>query len=168
MLAVGIKCINTCQGLSWHHQINGREFEHILGDSEAQGSLACCSLWDCKDSDTTEPLNNRKSLAQRLAPECSGRLPYSEATTAGAPWPLSWLISAMACSAVQETSCLRPWCLQEEREFRVSSLTCRGHSRPPWWWRGVARSPQRLTAQSQVALMSHHTFSAGQPDRFPW
>ena len=64
---MGIKCINTCQGLSWHHQINGREFEHILGDSEAQGSLACCSLWDCKDSDTTERLNNRKCLAQHLS-----------------------------------------------------------------------------------------------------
>ena len=24
-----------------------------LGDSEGQGSLACCSSWDCKESDTT-------------------------------------------------------------------------------------------------------------------
>ena len=26
----------------WHHQLNGHEFEQALGDSEGQGSLACC------------------------------------------------------------------------------------------------------------------------------
>ena len=30
------------------------EFEQTLGDSEGQGSLACCSPWGCKESDTTE------------------------------------------------------------------------------------------------------------------
>ena len=28
------------------------------GDSEGQGSLACCSSWGCKESDTTQRLNN--------------------------------------------------------------------------------------------------------------
>ena len=26
----------------WHHRLNGHEFEQTLGDSEGQGSLACC------------------------------------------------------------------------------------------------------------------------------
>ena len=26
----------------WHHQLDGHEFEQTLGDSEGQGSLACC------------------------------------------------------------------------------------------------------------------------------
>ena len=30
-----------------------REFEQTPGDSEGQGSLACCSLWGLKESDTT-------------------------------------------------------------------------------------------------------------------
>ena len=30
-----------------------REFEQTLRDSEGQGSLACCSPWDCKESDMT-------------------------------------------------------------------------------------------------------------------
>ena len=30
------------------------EFEQTPGDSERQGSLACCSPWGCKESDTTE------------------------------------------------------------------------------------------------------------------
>ena len=42
----------------WHHQLNGYEFEQALGDSEGQGSQSCCSLWDRKNSDTTEQLIN--------------------------------------------------------------------------------------------------------------
>ena len=30
------------------------------GDSEGQGSVACCSSWGCKESDVTERLNNNK------------------------------------------------------------------------------------------------------------
>ena len=37
-----------------HHQLNGQEFEQAPGDGEEQGSLACCSTWGCKESDTTE------------------------------------------------------------------------------------------------------------------
>ena len=40
--------------------INGHEFEQTPGDSEGQGSLACCSLWDCEELDMTERLNNNK------------------------------------------------------------------------------------------------------------
>ena len=31
--------------VGWYHQLNGHEFEQILGDSEGQGSLVCCSPW---------------------------------------------------------------------------------------------------------------------------
>ena len=43
--------------VGWHHWLNGHEFEQALGVSDGQGSLACCSPWDCKESDTTEWLN---------------------------------------------------------------------------------------------------------------
>ena len=39
--------------VGWHHQLKGRESEQTLGDSEGQGSLACCSQWGCKKSDST-------------------------------------------------------------------------------------------------------------------
>ena len=29
--------------VGWHYQLNGHDFEQIPGDSERQGSLACCS-----------------------------------------------------------------------------------------------------------------------------
>ena len=41
-----------------HHQLNGYEFEQIPGDSEGQGSLACCSLWGRKELDMTEHTRN--------------------------------------------------------------------------------------------------------------
>ena len=46
--------------VGWHHQLNGHEFEQTLGDSEGQASLACCSPWGHKKSDTTEQLNDKR------------------------------------------------------------------------------------------------------------
>ena len=43
--------------VGWHNQLNGHESEKTLGDSEGQGSLACCSPWGCKELDITELLN---------------------------------------------------------------------------------------------------------------
>ena len=42
--------------VGWHHQLNGHEFVWIPGVGDGQGSLACCSPWGCKESDT-EQLN---------------------------------------------------------------------------------------------------------------
>ena len=43
----------------WHHWLNGHESEQTLRDGKGQGSLVCCSPWGHKESDRTEPLNNR-------------------------------------------------------------------------------------------------------------
>ena len=45
----------------WHDRLNGHEFELTLGDGEWQRSLVCCNTWGCKESDTTEPLNNNNN-----------------------------------------------------------------------------------------------------------
>ena len=48
-----------------HHPPNGPESEQTLGDSKGQGSLACCSLWGHKESDTVSDqttTTNRKPL----------------------------------------------------------------------------------------------------------
>ena len=29
--------------VEWYHRLDAHEFEQILGDSEGQGSLVCCS-----------------------------------------------------------------------------------------------------------------------------
>ena len=43
--------------VGWHHWFNGHEFEQAPGVGDEQGSLACCSPWGHKESDTTEWLN---------------------------------------------------------------------------------------------------------------
>ena len=43
--------------VGWHHQLNGKELEQASGVGDGQGSLACCSPWGGKESDTTEWLN---------------------------------------------------------------------------------------------------------------
>ena len=42
--------------VGWHHQLDGHEFEQAPGVGVGQGSLACCSLWGCKELDMTERL----------------------------------------------------------------------------------------------------------------
>ena len=37
-----------------HHRLDGHEFEQAPGVGDGQGSLACCSPWDCKESDMIE------------------------------------------------------------------------------------------------------------------
>ena len=49
--------------VGWHYCLNGQEFEQSQGDGEEQGSLACCSLWGRKESDTTQRLNNNRYIA---------------------------------------------------------------------------------------------------------
>ena len=41
----------------WHHWLDGHGFEWTLGVGDGQEGLACCSSWDCKESDMTERLN---------------------------------------------------------------------------------------------------------------
>ena len=43
--------------VGWHHQLDGHEFEHAPRVGDGQGSLAWCSPWGSKESDTTEQLN---------------------------------------------------------------------------------------------------------------
>ena len=50
------------QMVGWQHWLNGHEFEQALGDSEGQGSLACCRPWGRKELDTTEELNTNNGV----------------------------------------------------------------------------------------------------------
>ena len=44
------------------HPLNGPEFEQNLGDSEGQGSLACCSPWGHKELGMSQRMNNSKYM----------------------------------------------------------------------------------------------------------
>ena len=55
---LGEKGTTEDEMVRWHHQLDGHELEQSPVDGEGQGSLACCSPWGHKESDTTEQLNN--------------------------------------------------------------------------------------------------------------
>ena len=46
------KGVTEDEMVGWHHWLTGYEFEQTQGDSDGQRSLACCSSWGCKQSDT--------------------------------------------------------------------------------------------------------------------
>ena len=43
--------------VGWCHQLGGHEFVQALGVDDGQESVACCSPWGHRESDTTERLN---------------------------------------------------------------------------------------------------------------
>ena len=75
--------------VGWHHQFNGHEFEQNLGDSEGQGSLACCRPCLHKE-DTTKQLNNNDNWwpsGQDLELSLPSVNPCSGNKTPQAFWP---------------------------------------------------------------------------------
>ena len=65
--------------VGWHQQLNGQEFQQVLGDGEEQRSLVCCSLRGCKELDMTEQLNN--NLCPQFFSCDSGRNYYSHSAS---------------------------------------------------------------------------------------
>jgi len=52
--------------VGWHHRHDRHEFEQAPGVGDGQGSLACCSPWGHKESDTTEPLMELQKASRSL------------------------------------------------------------------------------------------------------
>ena len=77
--------------IGWHHWLNGHELEQTPGDGEGQGSLACCSPWGHKESDTTEQQQQKEALARdrRVGSGCFSVRPLPNSSsdwTWGAPY----------------------------------------------------------------------------------
>ena len=43
--------------VGWYHQLDGCEFEQVLGVGDGQGGLVFCGPWGRKEPDNTERLN---------------------------------------------------------------------------------------------------------------
>ena len=74
------KWVTEDEMVEWHHRLDGHEFEQTLEDSEGQGSLACCSPWGHRESDTPEQPATTVTLfallIQPQSPESSQKHPY--------------------------------------------------------------------------------------------
>ena len=53
----GEKGITEDEMVGWHYRLDVHELGQALGVGDGQGSLACCSPWGHKESDTTKQLN---------------------------------------------------------------------------------------------------------------
>ena len=63
------KGVTEDEMVGWQYWLNRHEFEQILGGSVGHGSMACCSPWCPKVSDTTEWLNNNNQNHKCLETE---------------------------------------------------------------------------------------------------
>ena len=53
--------------VGWHHRLSGHELGWTPGAGGGQGSLACCSQWSRKESDTTQQLNSKRQNLSTLS-----------------------------------------------------------------------------------------------------
>ena len=73
--------------VEWHHRCNEHEFEQAAGVGDEQGSLAYCSPWGCKESDTTEQLNWTELNKIRQWREFSFPTGHRPKSWFNFPWP---------------------------------------------------------------------------------
>ena len=99
-----------------HHWFSGHEFEQTLRISEGQGSLACCTPSGCKESDTTEWLNNNWGSDHSLARACASMWEWSL-------WAYAWNCIYKP-SWISISSSLK-WRWQCHKDQIYSVLVCR-------------------------------------------
>ena len=90
--------------VGWHPQLNGLEFEQAPGVGDGQGSLAYCSPWGRKKSDTTEQLIWTELMLTGLIPIlfCLPSTPQS--------FPLLLLSFPSSCASTPDLKVvLPPW-----------------------------------------------------------
>ena len=87
--------------LGWHHRLDGHEFEQILGDSEEQRSLACCSPWGHKEWDMTDQPDNNHTPGSRPSPGSSLRLGKEKRVVV---WSQNQVCLCLSLYAIRTTS----------------------------------------------------------------
>ena len=114
--------------VGWHHWLDGHEFEEAPGISDGQGSLACCSPWGRKESDTTERLNwtDLPNLMRRT---------FYEETGALASWNNFFKIKHSSC--VQRGGDWEPYpSLSHHKSSFCTQQPTAGRREWSWGWLG--------------------------------
>ena len=85
----------------WHHRLSG--CEQTMEDGGGRGSLARCSPWACKESDTTEQLNNDPEFkVKALGPFCLLSHPLSQVI----PFPQYMLMANVNIQCLHYDICI--------------------------------------------------------------
>ena len=77
--------------VGWHHRLDGRELEQAPGVGDGQRSLACCSLWDCKESGMSEWLNWTELLSHELSKSRCFQSSFQQEPDSPLHLTVSWL-----------------------------------------------------------------------------
>ena len=107
--------------VGWHHRLNGHEFEQALGAGDGQGSLVCCSTWDCKESDMTNWTGKIDSFTQ------------------SSPWSPENICSSYSIEPTTNFSMFsshlfnKYWVLSASLVVKTPCFQCRG-CRFNFWW----------------------------------
>ena len=96
----------------WHHWLNGHEFEQTLGDSDSQGSLACCSPWGPKESHSGV---TEQQSAYLFVPYNSPSVQFSRSVVSDSLWPYGLQHARLPCPSSSPRACsnscpLSWWC----------------------------------------------------------
>ena len=123
--------------VGWHHQLNGHGFEQTPGDSEGQGSLVCCSPWGCKESATTERLNNEPP--QALSDGVDRILCFTEWEAEGRGLDLARVIGGARTLRPLTHTPASTTELKNTRGFHSGKVMPDAHEKSPWssWSRGA-------------------------------
>ena len=118
----------------WHHWLNGHEFAQAPGVGNGQGSLASCSPWVSKESDTTERLNGTElNFESTSSPQIDSNKPitYSWASyfldttksVSCSPWLFTLFLNAIPVwPFVAEFSSYRVWVHMPNMLLLISSV----------------------------------------------
>ena len=139
--------------IGWHHQLNGHELEQIPGDGEGQGSPVCCSPWGCRESDTTEWLNNSNTAAATPAKSlqsCPTLCDPIDGSPPGSPVPGTLQAKTLEWVAIAFSNAWK-WKVKVKSPSHVRLLATpwtAAHQAPPSvgfsrqeYWSGVSPSP---------------------------
>ena len=119
---------------------SGHEPEQTPGDSEGQGSPAYSSPWGCKESDTTERVNNNKVLPL-VNPEASR------------PW-------RGECDSKHTLYRAGFTAIKQSWFFAARNIISCSHSQKLWFsWNGLCMSPHSGTQAGRIAPKWKHTIS---------
>ena len=90
----------------WHHRLDGHEFKQILGDSEGEGSLACCSSWGHKELDNNNIILFVSYLCQEILNFQLLYLPL----TSGPGWLVGWFSHCVVSNSCDPMDFSLPGC----------------------------------------------------------
>ena len=106
--------------VGWYHWLNGHEFEKIQGDSEGQGSLACCSP-SVQFSCSVLSHSLRLHEPQQARPRCPSPTPGVHPNPCPSSW---WCHPTISSSVIPFSSC--PQSFPVSGSFQMNQLFTSG------------------------------------------